>query len=144
MAQITVDQVFIVIEIARAKMPQSEFVRFLANYEGKLFPLLHPFGYKGCQVTEQATLQDYNRAYAEWNKRANLASPPDSFDVPDQANDETQARQRMWAAAANDPIAAVVIGLGAIFSATLGRLLGFEQDPVKATAAGQAVSNIMN
>jgi hypothetical protein len=147
MAKLTVENVFIVLDVARSKMSQNEFVVFLAKYEGKLYPLLHPYGYMGCQVTEQATLHDYDRAEGEWIKRvaAMADSPGATASVPpDPAAAEAEARQRMWATAANDPIAAVVIGLGAIFSATLGRLLGFEQDPVKATAAGQVTSNIVN
>ena len=132
MAKLTDENVFIVLDVARSKMSQKEFVTFLAKYEGKLYPLLHPYGYMGCQVTEQATVHDYDRAEREWIKRvARAVTTSAEADSPlDPAAAEAEARQRMWATAANDPIAAAVIGLGAIFSATLGRLLGFEQDPV--------------
>jgi hypothetical protein len=109
---------------------------------------LNPYGYRGCQLSEQSTLQDFHRARAEWVKRKLAASEQVAVDVPDpanaNANGDGDAEQRMWATAAKDPIAATVIGLGAIFSATLGRLFGFEQDPVKATASGKAISTVVN
>jgi len=143
MAELTAERLFIALEVARGRMAQQEFVRFLTQYEMKIAPLLRPYGYKGCRLTEQATLQDFDTARKEWMKRQIEASRQPGVKTPDPIDEEAEARRQMWAVAASDPIASVVIGLGAIFAATLGKIFGFEQDPRKAAAAGQAISNIV-
>jgi hypothetical protein len=50
----------------------------------------------------------------------------------------------MWQAAATDPIAAAFIGAGALVSATVGALFGFEQDRRRAAAGGQMTSILVH
>ncbi len=69
------------------------------------------------------------------HRESPVAAPPIAKVTTEQRRDVLRpatggnAKQAMWRVAASDPIAGIYIELGAIVSATLGKWLGFEQDP---------------
>jgi hypothetical protein len=133
---------------ARHAVAAEEFHRFVANNDAVLSKLLRPFGYQGCRLTAQASIDDFDRAYSAWSARnadkidtmPSVGLPPEQGSVEEDA----AARQQMWHAAATDPIAAAFVGAGAVVSATVGRLFEFEQDPHRAAAGGQMTSILVH
>jgi len=137
----TINNVFVILKDAEAKSP-TELARFLARYEMQLYPLLHPYGYKGSRVNDEATLKDFDAAYDTWFNGLKSDTMPRAGRPKPLS--EAELRRRMWETAAQDPIAAAVIVLGAITAATLGRVFGFEQDPRKAAASAQTISKVVD
>jgi RHS repeat-associated protein len=142
-----INNIFRGLAAARATVSAEEFHRFLGKNEKAVFELLHPFGYAGSKKSAEASLKDFDRAYATWRKIVDGAAAAHSMTAeapPDPRDEEARARMKMWATAGGDSVAAVFVGTGAFVSATVGRLFGFEQDPRKAAASARATSIIVH
>jgi hypothetical protein len=134
---------------ARHAVSAEEFHRFVSRNDAALTELLRPFGYQGCRSTAQAAIADFDGSYSVWSARNadKVPSSMPSVGLPpmrDSVEEDAAARQRMWHAAVTDPIAAAFVGAGALVSATVGRLFGFEQDPYRAAAGGQMTSILVH
>jgi RHS repeat-associated protein len=125
----------------RATMLPWDFHRFLSKNESAIFYVMSPYGYKGSRVKAEDALADFDKAFSNWLKGKPTVSGPEVRPVEPES--KAAKERRMWAAAAGDPIAAVVIVTGHLISETIGKKLGFEQDPDKATAAGQGISHLV-
>jgi hypothetical protein len=138
-----VNDLFYALSYLRVYATPEAFHKFMTKYETTLFPILRSFGYEGSRATPEATAKDFDRTFFNWQKTLASASSSNSpsVEVP-RPPSQYELRQQMWQSAANDPIAALVIGLGAAIEATIGKRLGFEQDPAKAAAGAQAISHI--
>lgn len=136
-----INNLFIALAAVRTKVSPIAFHKFMARNERYLFRLLSPFKYYGSQATPEGTLKDFDRAYFTWQNiiREVSSLPGVQISAPPS---EAYFRMKMWEAAGSDPIAAAVVGSGAIISATIGRLFGFEQDSRKAAAAGEGISSL--
>lgn len=141
------NNLFIALDSVRSRVSPEEFHTFMGKNERYLFPLLHPFGYRGSRARPEGTVKDFDNTYSTWNSiMKNTSSSLVSIGPPAPSSSKSDAyyRQKMWETAAGDPIAGAVIVSGAIISGTIGRLFGFEQDPKRAAAAGEGISNLAN
>lgn len=65
--QLTPDNLIWELEVFRRKSPQ-EFVKLLTKYDGSLYPILSPYGFRGSWTKDQAYLDDFDAAIVEWEK----------------------------------------------------------------------------
>jgi hypothetical protein len=56
-----------VLETFRRNAPQ-EFVKFLGRKEHQFYPILQPYGFRGCWVKDQDYLDDFDAAVQKWGK----------------------------------------------------------------------------
>ncbi|XYI02101.1 RHS repeat domain-containing protein [Sorangium sp. So ce1128] len=129
---------------ARTNVSAEEFHKFVSKNDQQLHGLLHPFGYQGSRAKAEASLRDFDRAYATWQKIVDSAGSSPGAAAPAPQQGDGEARKKMWEVAARDPVAAAFIGSGVFISATVGRLFGFEQDPETAAAGGEATSALVH
>jgi hypothetical protein len=139
-----INNLFSILESVRTRVTPEEFHKFMGKNELYLFPILKPFGYLGSRARAEGTIKDFDRAF--FNRQGKIRDISSLTRItttfPPTPPYDKYFRQKMWESAANDPIAAAVIGSGAAISSTVGALFGFEQDPEKAAGAGEGISNL--
>jgi hypothetical protein len=65
--QLSSDDWIWVLETIRRNSPE-EFVKILAANEGRIYPILKPYGFQGSWVKDQAYLNDFDAAVRKWGK----------------------------------------------------------------------------
>ncbi len=139
-----VARIFSALNTARAKVASPDgFYELLLHYDSELFRVLHRYGYLGSRRNSQAGIKDLDDTYNGWlNLQATRAVPNTGLRSPTAPADRSV--EEMWATAGSDPIAAAYMVMGYLFSEFLGRRLGIEQDPRRASAGGQITSQIVH
>lgn len=125
--------------IFKAQMLPWHFHQLLGKYERDLHPILSRPGFWLSPATPEATSTAFDRSYRMWQQR--MARTTERSGARHATPELRDPVQEMWRAASGDPIAAAYIVLGYLISRTVGRVLGFEQDPELATKVGRFASH---
>jgi hypothetical protein len=117
------------------------FASFLIKNEGQLFPVLSRYGYRGSWEKPADMLRDFDKAERVWEDFGAEAS--DGFE-PSKPPAKPDAWQRVWQAAASDPLAAAWILASVLVSEELGNRFGFAVDPVRLLAGSELFSTTVS